>query len=207
MDNKDILYKIERVDWRAELFWRLRDLHRRWIHAWYTFIEGSKARLIGVKLGRNVSFNGKTRIERFKHSVIEIGNGVTFNAHPLHNQLCRSCNILHTMTDYARIHIGNHTGFSSVCIKSEKEVFIGNNVTIGANTVIMDSDIHGDILHTHSASIHISDNVFIGMDSRILKGVTIGEGAIIGAGSIVNKDIPAHAIAAGVPCKVVRINK
>lgn len=162
---------------------------------------------MGVKRGRNVSFNGKTRIERFKHSVIEIGDGVTFNAHPLHNQLCCSYNVVQTITDFAEIHIGNNCGFSGVRIKSEVGIFIGNNVTVGANSLIMDRDGHREILGTQPAPVHIGDNVFIGMDCRILKGVTIGEGAIIGAGSIVNKDIPAHAIAAGVPCKVVRINK
>ena len=52
--------------------------------------------------------------------------------------------------------------------------------------------------------IHIGDNVWIGADVTILPGVTIGEGCVIGAKSLVNRDIPAGMFAAGVPCRVIR---
>jgi len=199
--------RIKRADWRAEAFSLMRSWRRLVLHVWYTSTRSLTARLMGVKLGKNVSFNGKIRIERFKHSTIEIGDGVTFNSHPLFNQLCRSYSIIQTVTDYAYIRIGNGTGCSSVRIKAEEGVFIGKNVTIGANTIIMDTDVHSDLTGSIASSINIEDNVFIGMDCRILKGVTIGRGAIIAAGSIVTKDIPANAIAAGVPCMVIKMKK
>ena len=55
-----------------------------------------------------------------------------------------------------------------------------------------------------SAPIIIKDNVWIGMSAIILKGVTVGEGAIVAAGSVVTKDVPPHTIVAGVPARVIK---
>ena len=55
-----------------------------------------------------------------------------------------------------------------------------------------------------SAPIVIKNNVWIGMAAIILKGVTIGEGAIVAAGAVVTRDVPAHTIVAGVPAKVIK---
>ena len=55
-----------------------------------------------------------------------------------------------------------------------------------------------------TAPIVIGDHVWIGMNVIVLKGVTIGEGSIVAAGSVVNKDVPPHCLVAGVPAKVVK---
>ena len=57
-----------------------------------------------------------------------------------------------------------------------------------------------------SSPIKIGNHVWIGMDAKILSGVTIGDGAIIAAGAVVTKDVPAYSLAAGCPAKVVREN-
>ena len=67
----------------------------------------------------------------------------------------------------------------------------------------MRKDVTSDRANRVTRPVLIGDNVFIGAQSIILKGVTIGENAIIGAGSVVTQDVPANAIAAGNPCKVV----
>ena len=85
-------------------------------------------------------------------------------------------------------------------------VAIGDNVKIGACVLITDTDAHPlDYLArrtsndgTKSAPIVIEDDVWVGAHSIILKGVTIGARSIIGAGSVVTKDIPSNVIAAGV---------
>jgi acetyltransferase-like isoleucine patch superfamily enzyme len=57
---------------------------------------------------------------------------------------------------------------------------------------------------SRSAGVHICDDVWIGANSTILKGVHIGEGAVVAAGSLVNKDVPRYSIVAGVPAKVIK---
>ena len=110
----------------------------------------------------------------------------------------------------AKLKIGDDVGMSGVTICVQNEVSIGNQVLLGSNVLITDSDFHPIESQnrryatlTVAHKVVISDNVFIGMNVMILKGVTIGCNSIIGAGSIVTKDIPENVIAAGVPAKII----
>ncbi len=85
-----------------------------------------------------------------------------------------------------------------------KRIEIGNNVAISENVTIWDSDCHCVRGKQDTAPVRICDNVWIGLNSVILKGVTIGEGSVIAAGSVVNRDIPSHTLAAGVPAVIKR---
>lgn len=90
-------------------------------------------------------------------------------------------------------------------------VEIGRKVYVSENVSIRDSDNHtlmydGKTSTNISAPIVIEDNVWIGMNVTILKGVHIGTGAVIAAGAVVIKDVPAGCLAAGVPAKVIREN-
>lgn len=180
------------------------DIKRSTIHnvctVWYKLV----ASIAGVEFGSNLTFNGRILIDCFKYSTIKIGDNCTFNSHNLFNPRGVKHCILHTATDFAKIEIGNNCGFSGVSIACWNSITIGNNVMIGADTCIGDTDDHPERLDTKPAPVVIGDNVFIGMHCLILKGVTIGENSIIGAGSVVTKDIPANCVAAGVPCKVIR---
>ncbi len=94
-------------------------------------------------------------------------------------------------------------------ILDEAKVSIGNNVFIGPQcgfyTAIHPLDVAQRNLGIEKASpITIQDNVWIGGKVCILPGVTIGEGAVIGAGSVVTKDIPPYSLAVGNPSKVIR---
>ena len=201
-----ITAKLKKADYRAEFFRVLCDLHRIFIHTIYTQWYRKKSKLMGVRIGNGVNFNGKMYISRFKHSTILIGNNCTFNSHDLFNSRGIGNCIVCTYTDYAKIEIGNNTGFSGVSISARQLVKIGHDVMVGAGVIIGDNDDHPERLMTTEAPIVIGDNVFIGMKCIIMKGVTIGDNTIIGAGSIVTKDIPANCVAAGVPCKVIRKN-
>ncbi len=85
---------------------------------------------------------------------------------------------------------------------------------LGANTNVWDTDFHylqkdkrqkqKSIQDVPSAPIRIEDDVWVGANSTILKGVTIGEGSVIGAHSLVNKSIRANFLAGGVPCKEIK---
>lgn len=102
---------------------------------------------------------------------------------------------------------------SSTVLWAHKEIIIGNNVKIGGNCTIIDTDSHSlDYLKRRSASadwgvakpVVIEDDVMLGMNTIVLKGVTIGARTIVGAGSVVTKTLPPDCIAAGNPAKVVK---
>ena len=92
-------------------------------------------------------------------------------------------------------------------------VTIGHNVIISERVVIRDSDNHSmckvgiqvdNDTKPNSAPIIIKDHVWIGMNAVILKGVTIGEGSIVAAGSVVKNDVPPHCMVGGVPSRVIK---
>ncbi|GAA3314757.1 DapH/DapD/GlmU-related protein [Ectobacillus funiculus] len=89
------------------------------------------------------------------------------------------------------------------------EVEIGNNVLIGPNVTIDAGThpIHPELRRKsaqYNLSVVIEDNVWIGAGAIILPGVRIGENTVIGAGSVVTKDIPSNVVAIGSPCRVMR---
>jgi acetyltransferase-like isoleucine patch superfamily enzyme len=89
-----------------------------------------------------------------------------------------------------------------------QKIEIGMNCLIADNVTIRDSDNHVLLIQgfVKTKSVKICDHVWIGMNSTILKGVTIGKGAIIAAGSVVTKDIPEKCLAGGVPARILREN-
>ena len=115
--------------------------------------------------------------------------------------------IIQTGKPDAKIIIGNHCGFSGVSIVADKEVIIEDYVTVGANAIIGDCDDHSEIYASEPRPVHICNHAWIGMNATIMKGVTIGEYAIVGAGAIVTKDVPPRAIVAGIPAKIIKYRK
>lgn len=82
---------------------------------------------------------------------------------------------------------------------------LGDNVMCGTNVIIGDRNDHEDKYpQWQPQPVKIGKNVWIGMNSVVMRGVTIGNNVIIGANSIVTKDIAENAIAAGNPCKVIK---
>ena len=88
------------------------------------------------------------------------------------------------------------------------KIEIGNNVAISENVCIRDSDNHNILnsAHVKTKPIKIGNYVWIGMNVIILKGVTIGDGAIIAAGAVVNRDVPAKSLVGGIPAKILKSN-
>lgn len=159
----------------------------------------------GINYGKCTKFRGLTFFFRAPNTYIQIGNNVTFNSTYRFNfrGINHRC-ILQTSKN-GRITIGDNCGFSGVSIVSSIGVKIGNNVMCGTNVIIGDRNDHEDKYPQFKPEkVEIKDNVWVGMNSVIMKGVTIGENTIIGANSLVTKDIPANCIAAGSPCKVIK---
>lgn len=154
---------------------------------------------------------------------ITIGDDFLFTSGAGINPLCRNIRGTLCAIRGAKIEIGDRVGISSSCLWAREYIRIGNNVNIGGDCLIMDSDVHpydynlrrrmpdndfrGDNEMIPVAPIQIDDDVWIGARCIILKGVHIGARSIIGACSVVTKDIPADSIAVGNPCKVIRTLK
>lgn len=108
----------------------------------------------------------------------------------------------------AVLELGSGYIMDKLSLQCLYNIKIGHNVMISRDVVIRDSDSHQILNGTHNPiqAITIGDHVWIGMRAIILKGVTIGDGAIIAAGSIVTKDVPARTLVAGIPAKVIKEN-
>ena len=89
-------------------------------------------------------------------------------------------------------------------ILCRERITIGNDTVIAWGVQIMDSDYHRLVGSKKNEEVRIGDHVWIGSKATILKGVTIGDGAVIASGSMVTKDVPPGCLAAGVPACVVR---
>ncbi len=117
--------------------------------------------------------------------------------------------------DHPTLSIGNRTyiGFN-VTITCNRQVIIEDNVLIAGNCRISDYDGHPSQMEKRIAGrppdpeevqpVRISKGAWIGFGALILKGVTVGEGAIVGANSVVTHDVPSHSVVAGSPARVVQ---
>ncbi|NLF74445.1 MAG: acyltransferase, partial [Chloroflexi bacterium] len=169
--------------------------------------------LAGVRWGRGWRFYGVPILQKHRRSTLLIGDGLELRSIPHSNALGPFHPvILSTRRPGARLVIGRGFGMTGGTICVEESITIGDDVWVGANTTITDTDFHPlDLaarlarpLDGATAPVVIEDGVFIGMQSLVLKGVTIGECSVIGAGSVVTSDIPPGVIAAGNPARVIR---
>lgn len=122
--------------------------------------------------------------------------------------------------EYGRnIHIGNRVIINMNCtFVDNNEIRIGNDVLIASDVKIYTATHHTDpaqrvmpnwkpglsICRTYAKPITIEDNVWIGGGAILLPGITIGKGSVVGAGSVVTRDVPSGCVAVGNPCKVIR---
>ncbi|ORX41865.1 isoleucine patch [Piromyces finnis] len=106
------------------------------------------------------------------------------------------------------IHIGKNVFINSGCkFQDQGGIYIDDNVLIGHNVVLATLNHEEDPRHRQNLipkPIHIKSGVWIGSNATILQGVTIGENAIIGAASVVTRDVSPNSVVAGVPAKFIR---
>jgi acetyltransferase-like isoleucine patch superfamily enzyme len=181
----------------------------------YWIYNRIKFKLSGVNCGMRAHIAGNLQLKTGKKSKITIGNNFTLNSGNFYNPLSRNIKACIVLQPHATLIIGNNVGLSSVCVWVHKSLKIGNNVKIGGDSIILDSNAHSlnfefrresnaDMNDIISNEIIIEDDVLIGTRCIIQKGVTIGARSIIAAGSVVVKSIPSDCIAGGNPCKVIR---
>ena len=154
----------------------------------FIFVHGRKG---GISLGDNCTIYSSENVNPtsgFNHTHLTVGEG-------------------------ASLSIGKNVGMSHVNITANKKVMIEDNVLIGSGVKIWDCDFHpldySERMNKPDAKgsskeVLIGEGAFIGACSIILKGVHIGKHSIVGAGSVVTKDIPENEIWGGNPAKYIR---
>jgi maltose O-acetyltransferase len=155
-------------------------------------LRGKARTPFSVRLQGRVQFSGSGEVV--------LGDGVSLNGTVVPIELV-------TYTS-GRIEIGNHTFVNyGASIAARNSVKIGSHCLLGHYTFVMDNNQHDVVKHEElpqSEPVIIEDHAWIGSKAVILPGVRIGTRAVIGAGSIVTRDIPPRCVAAGNPARVIR---
>jgi len=145
------------------------------------------------------SFANRLRAFILRKSGFKIGKGV----------ILRPGVIIHNRS--IPVFIGDHTSINkNVLFDADAPIAIGNYCNIGFNTVFTNSvhELRSNFKtlrpNKKGLPIKIEDFVWIGCNATILGGVTIGKGSVVGAGSVVTKDIPENVFVAGIPAKIIR---
>ena len=190
--------------------WKVRNEFCRW--AVYPRVRLIFA-LNGISWGTGWRFYGVPFIQKHRGSIMTFGPNLQLRSSLRSNPLSPNHPvILCAWREDAALEIGENFGMTGGSICSAERIIIGDNVTVGANTTIMDTDFHpfdpiqrrSNKAYEKTAPIVIKNGVFIGMNCLILKGVSIGQGSVVGAGSVVTHDVPPNVIVAGNPAQVVR---
>lgn len=160
---------------------------------------------------KTLTIHGKLRI--YGTGNIHIGKNCTINSCESSNPIGGFNHSLFRTFKEGEIILGDRVGISNSALVSYSHIEIGDDTIIGGSCRIYDSDFHPldadkrvskQNEATVSKPIRIGKRVFIGANCAILKGVTIGDDAIIGLGSVVTKDVGDHEIWAGNPARFIR---
>lgn len=161
---------------------------------------------------RRIDIRGNIHIYGCRHPVIAFGENIVINSSVYANPSGGNHTVF-AVYDGGKLVIGNDTGISNSTIVCRESVSIGDNVNIGANNVIYDSDMHPvdyrkrkDNLNEYvkSAPVVIEDGAWICGHCVILKGVHIGKRSVVAAGSVVTCDIPEDELWGGSPAKFIK---
>jgi acetyltransferase-like isoleucine patch superfamily enzyme len=159
-----------------------------------------------ISLGKTITIGDNVEINALSQNGIFIGNNVTI----LRNSIIECTGNIKNIGE--GLTIGNHVGIAQNCfIQVRGKVNIGDYVIFGPYVKLFSEnhdfkDTSVPIVYQGETRLPVTveNNVWLGTNCTILGGVTIGEGSIIAAGAIVNKDIPPYSIAAGIPAKVIK---
>jgi len=201
--SSSVWYKVKSMPWTVTL-----ELRRRL--AW-PMIRAQFA-WHGISWGRGWKVFGRPILQRHRGSRIALGDGLTLRSWPRSNPLAPTAPVvLSTRRADATIEVGEDCGFTGTTLVAADRIAIGDRVLVGGNASIVDFDFHpltpegrAEAINAGAAApIVIEDDVFVGMEALILKGVTIGEGAVVGAGAVVTQDVPPRTVVAGNPGTIV----
>lgn len=164
-----------------------------------------------VSYGKGLKIDGRIHVVANSRNGIIIGNNVKINSCRSSNPIGGDIKTILFAKGNAKIRIGDNCGISNATIFACDNITIGNDVYVGGSVKIYDTDFHWvdyDKRITQEGGttkpVKIEDGAFIGAHSIVLKGVTIGKKSVVGAGSVVTRDIPENEIWAGNPAEFIR---
>lgn len=153
------------------------------------------------RAGRNVQIRNNVSFDLTDHAYIEIGD----------NSVIREYAYFQLTKPNPRLIVGRGVVIGRYCMITVKNmVTIGDNTIIGAFVQIIDHNhtfrMGGPIKGQEAEikPVFIGEDVWIGAGSKILCGVSIGKGSVIGANAVVTKDVPENAVVGGVPAKIIK---
>lgn len=199
-----------------KVFKRLNGFLHQFSTLYSTILMKSKLWLLDCRYGKNLKANGKVTIEVFSKGSIKFGDNFIINSRFHSNLVGLTNKAIFTTYEKGTIEIGDNCGFSATVISARKSIKIGNRTLIGGNSRIYDHDYHSldpklrtdhktDFTNVRSAPVIVGNDVFIGVNVTILKGVNIGDGSVIAASSVVTlREIPPHSLVAGNPAKILK---
>ncbi|GGD73890.1 acyltransferase [Lacimicrobium alkaliphilum] len=165
----------------------------------------------GAEGGHRARFFGLTSVLRHPDATLILGPDTVFRSHPSSSRIGLQQRCMLSVFRGARLEIGSQCGFSGTVISCHQHISLGDRVLCGANVTITDADQHSLDPRRRAAGeageaapVSIGNDVWLGMNTLILKGAKIGDNVVIAANSVVTGDIPANTIAAGVPARPLK---
>jgi len=165
----------------------------------------------GVNLGKSVRFFGLPIFQKHPTATIVIGNDAIFRSAEWSNSIGINRRCIIAAGRDAKITIGDYCGFSGTVIAASHSITIGQRVLCGANCTIVDNDRHptspvarANKGKANTSPVVIGDDVFLGMNVVVLKGVSIGKGTVVSANSVVSRSLPSGVVAGGMPAKILK---
>ncbi|HAM71786.1 MAG TPA: hypothetical protein DCM86_09100 [Verrucomicrobiales bacterium] len=171
-----------------------------------------EARLRGIELGEGCVMAGRPILSVAPGSRFVLGEGVHLNSAPRTNPLgCFQPCVLRTLAPGAVLELGRGVGLSGTVLAAGLEIRVGEGTIFGSGAMVFDNDFHfqqgewdwGYDSTRNARPVRIGRGCFIGARAILLKGVTLGDRAIVGAGAVVTRDVPAGHIAVGNPARIL----
>jgi acetyltransferase-like isoleucine patch superfamily enzyme len=177
----------------------------------YTWI---KLKGNGVEFS-SISTNGVPLVDIESGGKMTIGKNFCMNNGKYYNKIGRQQQSMFIVAKGGFLSIGDNVGISASTFVCKLRISVGDNVKIGGNCVFYDTDFHSlnylerrdtnvDTKKSRSLPVIIENDAFIGAHCTVLKGVRIGKGSIIGAGSLISKSVPPGEIWGGNPATFIK---